>query len=154
MKKMKVLVLAVAVAGSVTLTGCATSQSATAYSRSQVQQTQDVQLGTVESVRNVTIEGTKSHIGTGAGAILGGIGGNAIGGGRGKAAATIGGVLLGGLIGAAIEEGATRQAGVEIVVRLDNGRTIAVVQKADFVPYPGQRVRVVTSHNGTVRISG
>lgn len=144
---------AIALVGSVAITGCAASHSGSAYSRAQVMQTQEVQVGTVESVRKVTIEGTKSHIGTATGAILGGIGGNTIGGGRGKAAATVGGAVLGGLAGSAIEEGVTRQAGLEIVVRLDYGRTIAVVQKADEPFYSGERVRVVTNRQGQVRVT-
>lgn len=41
-------------------------------------------------------------IGTGAGAVLGGLGGSLIGSGSGRTAATIGGVVLGGMVGNAI----------------------------------------------------
>lgn len=145
--------LAVVLAGALVLGGCAPSLSGSAYSRSQTQLAQQVQMGYVESVREVRIEGTKTPIGAGAGAALGGLAASNIGGGRGQAAATIGGVLLGGLIGAAAEEGITRQPGLEITVRLDDGRYLAVTQAADEPYYPGERVRVLTAYDGTARIA-
>jgi len=76
----------------------------------------------------------------------GGWAGSGIGAGSGNAAAIVGGVILGSLIGNALEVEATRRPGVELTVRLDAGRTIAVVQ--DAVPgeafRPGDRIRVVS----------
>ncbi|MEE4377100.1 MAG: glycine zipper 2TM domain-containing protein [Candidatus Competibacteraceae bacterium] len=135
------------------ISGCAPSLSGSAYSRSQARETQQVQFGTVEGVRNVLIEGTKSGVGTVSGAALGGLAGSTVGGGRGKAAATIGGAVLGGLAGAAAEEGVTRQQGLEITVRLDNGRFIAVTQAADEIFNPGERVRILTGNDGTTRVT-
>ena len=53
------------------------------------------------------------------------------------------GAIGGGLAGNAIEHSATAQNGEEIIVRLESGQTIAVVQGGfqDFAP--GQRVRVL-----------
>lgn len=136
------------------LSGCASSLSGGAYSRSQARGAQDVQLGTVQAAREVLIEGTKSGVGTISGGALGGIAGSSIGGGsRARAAAAIGGALLGGLLGAATEEGITRQRGVEVTVRLDSGRTLAVTQGADEVFSPGERVRVLTAYDGTTRVA-
>ena len=136
-----------------TLVGCVASQSGGAYTRTQTRQVQQVQYGTVQSVRQVLIEGTKSPIGGATGAALGGIAGSTVGGGRGKAAATIGGAVLGGLAGAAAEEAITRQPGLEIVVNMDNGQTLAVTQAADEAFYPGERVRFLTGLDGTARIT-
>ena len=136
-----------------TLVGCAASQSGGAYTRTQTRQVQQVQYGTVQSVRQVLIEGTKSPIGGATGAALGGIAGSTVGGGRGRAAATIGGAVLGGLAGAATEEAITRQPGLEIVVNMDDGRTFAVTQAADEAFYPGERVRFLTDLDGTARIT-
>lgn len=144
------LVLAAAV---LALSGCPASLSGNVYSRNEARMTQDVEYGTVESVRNVLIEGTKSGVGTVAGAALGGIAGSTIGGGRGAAAAAIGGAVLGGLAGSAAEENATRQPGLEITVRLDSGHTIAVTQAADTPFAPGDRVRVITAADGTTRVT-
>ncbi len=136
------------------LGGCAPSMSNRAYSRSEARTAQYVDMGVVESVRDVEIEGTKSGVGTVGGAALGGIAGSTIGhGSRSHAAGAVGGAILGGLAGSAVEEGATRQPGLEITVRLDSGRTIAVTQGADERFYPGDRVRVLTGSDGTVRVS-
>lgn len=143
---------AVLVASVLVLGGCPASLSGDVYSRGQARSAQDVQFGTVISTRQVLIEGTKSGIGAVSGAALGGIAASNIGGGRGQAAATIGGGLLGGLAGAAAEEGLTRQPGLEITVRLDSGRVLSVTQAADVMYSPGERVRVLTGVDGTSRV--
>ena len=55
------------------ITGCASSKSGDVYTREEARRVQNVQMGVVEGTRRVKIEGTKSEIGTGAGAIAGGI---------------------------------------------------------------------------------
>lgn len=135
------------------LGGCASSLSGSAYDRSQARTAQQVEFGYIESVRPVMIEGTKSNIGTAAGAALGGVAGGSVDGGTARTLAIIGGTLLGGLAGAATEEGITRQRGQEITVRMDNGRMIAVTQGANELFNPGQRVRVLTSYDGTIRVT-
>ncbi|HXH03390.1 MAG TPA: glycine zipper 2TM domain-containing protein [Candidatus Competibacteraceae bacterium] len=146
-------VLAILLAAGVALGGCASSTSGAAYSRGQTRQAQQVQYGVVESVRDVLIEGTKSGIGAASGAALGGIAGSHVGKGTGQIAGAIGGAVLGGLAGAAVEEGTTRQKGLEITVRLDDGRVLAVTQSADEIFVPGERVRVLTAYDGTARVS-
>jgi outer membrane lipoprotein SlyB len=147
------MTLVLAAAGLAFLSGCASSLSSSAYSRDSARQMQTVYYGTVESVRSVQIEGTKTPVGTGAGAIAGGVLGNQIGEGSGKTLATLGGALLGGAAGSAAEEGITRRPGYEITVRLDNGRTISVVQAADIAFSPGERVRVIEARDGTTRVT-
>ncbi len=134
------------------VSACASSKGGGAYERAQARQEMTVRLGVVESVRPVTIEGTKTPIGAGAGAAIGGIAGSTVGHGRGSTAAAILGAVGGGLAGAAIEEHATKKEGVEITVRLDNGKLIAVTQEADEVFRPGERVRVL-SGGGATRVS-
>ena len=140
-----------AAAAAVALAGCASSKSGSVYSRQDARQEQTVRMGVVESVRSVSIEGTQSGIGAVAGGVAGGIGGSAIGSGRGAAVAAVAGAVAGGLLGAAAEEGLTRQEGVEITVRLDNGELRAIVQAADEVFKPGERVRLL-SVNGQTRV--
>lgn len=132
--------------------GCVSGLSGHAYPRSQVQVAQSVRFGTIESVQDCQIEGTKSPVGTLAGAAIGGIGGSTIGGGKGKAAAAIGGALLGGLIGSAAEEATTRKAGLELTVVFDEGDRISVVQAAEESFTAGDRVRVLTQH-GITRVT-
>ncbi len=134
------------------LGGCASSLSGGAYSRSEAGRQQEVQLGVVEGVRGVQIEGTKSGVGTLGGAAVGGIAGSNVGQGKGSSISTILGAVVGGVGGAAVEEGATRQKGLEITVKLDSGRTTAVVQAADVEFKRGDRVRLLTTPEGKTRV--
>lgn len=150
MKNLKLIVLAMSCVA--VLGGCASSMSGSAYSREQARQAQEVEMGVVESVREVQIEGTKTPIGAAAGAAVGGIAGSHVGGGSGQAVGAILGAVGGGLAGAAVEEGVTRKPGLEITVRLDSGRLIAVTQEADEAFAAGERVRVLTG-GGVTRVS-
>lgn len=137
------------------ITGCASSLQGDTYSRSDARQIQSVQYGTVEDVRLVVIEGTKTPIGTAAGAAVGGIAGSSIGHGKGAAAAAVIGAVAGGLVGAAAEEGLTKSQGVELVIRLGNSnRIISLVQGHNpATPFRvGDRVRLMTI-NGQTRVS-
>ncbi|MDD5330624.1 MAG: glycine zipper 2TM domain-containing protein [Sulfuricella sp.] len=146
-KLIAILFASVAVLG-----GCASSMSGSAYSRGQARQTQEVRMGVVESVRQVRLEGTKSAVGTGAGAIVGGVAGSNIGQGKGSTIGAVLGAVAGGLAGSAIEEGTTRKDGLEITVTLDGGRMIAVTQEADEPFRAGERVRVL-SGGGVTRVT-
>ena len=108
-----------------------------------------VRLGVVESVRHVTIEGTKSPIGSVAGAGVGAVAGSNIGRGRGSTAGAIVGAVVGGVAGSAIEEQVTKKDGLEITIKLDNGQFIAVTQEADEAFHPGERVRVLKGSGAT-----
>lgn len=146
------LALFTAASATLILTGCPASMSGGAYSRDQARQVQEVQMATVESVREVQIEGTKTPIGPAAGAAVGGIAGSNVGGGRGSAVGAIIGAVAGGVAGAAVEEGTTRTKGLEITVKLDNGRMIAITQAADEQFRPGERVRILTG-GGVTRVT-
>lgn len=148
------LAAAVVVVGTLGVSGCASSRGGDVYSRDQARAAQTVTWGTVQAVRAVRIEGTRSHVGTASGAAVGGLAGSSVGGGTGRAIATVGGAVLGGMAGAAAEEGITRTSGVEVTVAMDNGNTIAVVQEAtandSFAV--GQRVRVLAG-GGVTRVA-
>ena len=108
---------------------------------------------TVLSVRPVTIDGSQSGVGAGAGAIVGGIAGSAVGGGNGAAVATVLGAVVGGVAGNAIERDATKQNGVEIIVQLRDGRRRAVVQSAKGDAWmPGDPVILIVT-GGNVRVA-
>ena len=149
MRFIKVMMMAAIV---MALGGCVSSNSGSVYKRGEARSVQTVKMGVVESVRLVKLEGTKSPVGTGAGAVVGGIAGNSMGGGRGRAITTVLGAVVGGLAGSAAEEGITRDDGVEITVKLDSGNMIAVVQEADEEFNPGDKVRVLEA-NGVTRVS-
>jgi len=97
-------------------------------------------------------DGTKTPIGTVAGAVVGGVAGSTIGHGKGSTIAAVVGAVAGGLAGSAIEEGVTRKDGLEITVKLDSGGLVAVVQEADEQFHPGEKVRLLES-GGTTRVS-
>ncbi len=145
MKKLLVLIVC-----SVVLAGCATSRSGEVYSRDQTRREMNVRMGTVESVREIQLEGTRSGVGTVAGGAVGGVAGSSMGKGRGEIIGAVIGAVAGGLAGSAIEQGATRKQGVELTVRLDDGKTIAVVQEDDPALYRiGDRVRVLSDYRET-----
>ena len=85
---------------------------------------------------------------TAAGAVVGGAAGNRLGKGRGS---TIGAVV-GAVAGAAIEEGMTWQKGLEIMVKLDSGRLLAITQSTDENFRPGERIRALTGA-GVTRVT-
>ena len=136
----------------VLLAACASSNRGDVYSRGEALKEQTVRLATVESVRPVQIEGTRSPIGAVAGGAIGGIAGSEVGQGSGSSAAAVLGAVGGGLAGAAIEEGITRKQGVEITVRLENGELRAIVQEEADKFVAGQKVRLLSS-GGVTRVS-
>ncbi|MDO8989327.1 MAG: hypothetical protein Q7U91_06805 [Sideroxyarcus sp.] len=133
--------------------GCATEKGGDVYTRDQVQQVQRFKVGTVESVRKVRIEGTKSQVGTTAGAIVGGIAGSGAAQGKTGQVASVLGAVVGGMAGAAAEEGYTREDGVEFAIKLEDGSYISVVQAASKEEEikAGDKVRVIES-GGVARV--
>jgi outer membrane lipoprotein SlyB len=149
---MRTRLLLATIAASTALAGCATSKSGDVYSRDEALREQSVRLATIESVRPVTIQGTRSGIGAAAGGVVGGVAGSGVGHGKGSTIAGVLGAVGGGVAGQAIEEGTTRRKGVEITVRLQNGELRAIVQEETDKFTPGQRVRLLTA-NGVTRVS-
>lgn len=135
------------------IAGCASSNSGDVYSRGETRRVQTVKMGVVEGIRLVKIEGTKSPVGTGAGAVVGGVAGSSVGHGKGSMIGAVIGAVAGGLAGSALEEGVTRKDGVEITVKLDTGTMLAIVQEDSGEKFaPGERVRVLES-GGETRVS-
>lgn len=149
MKRLDILMVLVAVA---LLAGCASSKSGEVYSRDEARQAMTVRLGVVEFVKEVKVEGGKSGLGTAAGGVIGGVAGSTIGGGRGSTLAALGGAIGGAIVGTVAEERLGRFDGLEITVKLDSGTAIAVVQEKDMMFAVGDRVRVLTTRDGTARV--
>jgi outer membrane lipoprotein SlyB len=149
-----VLLVACFITLSSLLTGCMSNLSGDSYSRDEARRVQTVRMGTIESLRPVKIEGSKTPIGAGAGAVVGGVAGSAIGGGRGSVITAVIGAVAGGLLGSATEEGMTRTQGVEITVREDDGSMRAYVQavQENEIFRVGERVRIMTV-DGTSRVA-
>jgi outer membrane lipoprotein SlyB len=91
---------------------------------------------TVEAVNVVQVSGDGSYLGTGAGAVVGGLLGNQVGSGSGRTAATVAGAVGGALAGREIERNAHAGQRYEVVVRYPNGAT----QTIPYENNPGFRV--------------
>jgi outer membrane lipoprotein SlyB len=135
--------LAVLLVSGVILGGCAESLSGSAYSRGQAREVMEVRMAVVESVRHVQIEGTRSGVGTAAGAVVGGVAGSNVGAGKGSTVGAVLGAVGGGLLGSALEQG---------TVKLDSGKLLAITQEADEEFRVGERVRILTG-GGVTRVS-
>jgi outer membrane lipoprotein SlyB len=125
------------------LAGCATGEVVRGGEQSQREQT--VRMGVVETVRDVQIEaGQNTGVGGVIGAVAGGVAGSYVGSGRGGIVGSVVGSVLGGLAGHTVEQAAGRRAGVELTVRLDEGRSIVIAQAVSGDTFkPGDRVRVI-----------
>ena len=137
------------------LAGCASTpgdDDADARRAPQQQPEQKEYPGVVEGVREVEIAGERSGVAPMAGAVIGGTVGGSVGSGRGSAVGAAVGTVAGAVAGEAAAQAGTRPA-LEITVRLDEGRVIAVTQPAGKDTFkPGERVRVV-SDGRTARVT-
>jgi outer membrane lipoprotein SlyB len=144
--------MVIALAGS--LGACASSMmSSNTVDRNDVGRIDRAVQGRIIDARQVTIGGTKSGTGAVVGAVVGGAAGSQIGGGNTEhIIAGVIGATAGALIGDAVEEGATKQPGIEYAIRLDSGETIYVIQPADYIIKNGSRVSVVYGAGGRARV--
>ena len=110
---------------------------------------QTARYGYVESVEALDDGRSGPGIGAIGGAIAGGVLGNQVGHGSGRAAATVGGAVVGGVIGHKVEEHIKgRQAqGYRLRVRMDDGSYQTYTQDTHHNLRAGDRVRV---ENGRV----
>jgi outer membrane lipoprotein SlyB len=138
----------------VVLAGCATQErSASVYRAGEAQREQVVRMGTIESVREVTLDRGQTGVGTGAGAVVGGVAGSGVGKGRGAVIGAVAGAVAGGIIGQAVENNTSKVPALEITVRLDNNELRAIVQEVDGQQFkPGDRVRLL-SQAGVTRVT-
>ncbi len=135
--------------------GLTPSLTGDSYGRSEARQIQTVVSGTVVSVRPVKLDGTRTEFGAIAGAALGGVAGGAVGRGYGSVASAVASAVAGGVIGTLAEQGLTAKNGLEIVVRLERGDTVSIVQEASPNDNfrAGDRVHVTYTASGVARVS-
>lgn len=153
MKIAATLITATLLVSSLALTGCAGSKGGDVYSREEARRPVSVRMATVEGVRAVKLEGTKTGVGAGAGAVIGGVAGAGVttgGDHKGQIIGAVLGAVVGGIAGAMAEERGTREDAVEITVKLDDGKLMAIIQGGDADPFKvGERVRVLGSGSET-----
>jgi outer membrane lipoprotein SlyB len=109
--------------------------------------------GTVESVRQVELEGKGTGLGAVAGGVAGGLLGNQFGSGSGKTAMTVLGAVGGGLAGNQVEKKARSETAYRVSVRMQDGSVGTFQQSQSFavgtkVVVDGQTLRMASSAAG------
>lgn len=131
--------------------GCA-SQGGNDYSNQQERKAMTVKRGTISEVRVVRTSNSSTGVGAAAGGIVGGVLGRYIGGGSGRVVGSVGGALGGAAAGAGVEKGMRDHDALELTIKLDSGQEIVIVQDPDDTFAVGDRVRVLSSSDGTSRV--
>jgi len=148
---MKKILISSGLAMSLLLTaGCAPK----GYAQSAVGQNMTVEPGVVQSVKRVAINsnGVGNTLGGIVGTVAGGAAGAHVGGGTGQVVASVLGAALGGVAGGTVGDNMDTNYGQEVIVKLNNGRTVATVLRInESTPMlsPGQAVNVFMS-GGTI----
>lgn len=137
------------------LSGCVNTSplSGNVYTTSQVGKVQAVTYGKISSIRQVKIQANASSnnstagiLGTIGGGVLGGMLGHTIGGGTGNKIATTVGAIAGVAAGSAVENTMSQASALEMEIRLDEGGSVVVVQKAKVNEfYVGQPIKIIGS---------
>ncbi len=134
----------------VLLAGCGSDFSGNRYEQSQVGEVSQTSKGVVISQRRVELKPDSSTAGTALGAVGGGLLGSMFGGGNAKILTTTAGAVAGGVAGNAI---ATRaQDGIEYTVKLENGAIVTIAQDPTPAIANGQKVYIIHSQRGRSRI--
>ena len=101
------------------------------------------QCGVIESIRVVEVPAEGSGVGAVGGAVVGGILGHQVGGGRGRDLATVAGAVGGVVAGNEIEKRMKTTSSHEITVRLDDGSSRVLREGSATTWRAGQHVKVV-----------
>ncbi len=99
--------------------------------------------GKVLGVRPIDVEAKPSGVGVVAGAVVGGLLGNQVGGGTGRTLATVAGAVSGGYAGNEIEKRTRKAAAYEVDVQMEDGARRAFRYEAAPAWKPGDRVKVM-----------
>ena len=142
MKQASYLILSILI-----ITGCVySSQRPDVVDRSVAQRAQSVTFATVVDIDRVVIAGDR-EVGAAAGALIGAAAGQSVS--DSEIESGIGGVLgglVGSAVGSAIGDTATRKAAIELLLELDNGKTISIIQEeSQYMFAVGQRVKIIKS---------
>jgi len=151
--KLRLRILFLVLSLALVMVGCSTSsQGSKTYTRGQAQKALTVYYGTVLKVSEVQIQGEQTGVGAVGGALVGGIVGSTIGSGRGRTLAATAGALAGAAAGSAAEKARATRPALEIEIELDDGRLMVVVQEKDDEFVVGDRIRLLQSPDGTMRV--
>jgi outer membrane lipoprotein SlyB len=107
--------------------------------------------GVVESMREVTSSGDGSGLGAAGGAVVGGLLGNQVGGGHGRDAMTVVGVIGGAFAGNQIEKQVKTTHSYQTTVRMSDGSRRSMAQATEPAWRNGDHVKIV---DGVVTLVG
>jgi len=147
----RILLGGLAAGASLVLGGCTLPSSTTTVPRNQANQIQTADFGTVVKVREVSIEGRRTHVGQAGGALVGIAAAAPSEGGRGgrdRQLAQAGAAIVGSVVGEAVEEAVTRKRAQEITIQMKDGRTVVITQEAPPEYRVGDEVQVIHSPAG------
>ncbi len=106
------------------------------------------ECGVIESVREINTKGEGTGIGAVGGAVVGGVLGHQVGGGRGQDIATVVGAVGGAVAGNEVEKRVKSSKSYDITVRFEDGSS-RVINEANAPSWrTGDRVKVV---NGAIQ---
>lgn len=105
------------------------------------------ECGVIESVRQVEQRGEGTGLGAAGGAVVGGLLGHQVGGGRGKDVMTVVGAVGGAVAGNEIEKQVKSTTGYEITVRFDDGSS-RMFPSNESTWRSGDKVKIV---NGAIQ---
>lgn len=109
---------------------------------------QATSYGKIISVREYSVQTNNVNpLGVAGGAIVGGLLGNQIGGGKGKTLATIVGVAGGAYAGNELSKNNQQVQMVELQFKQTNGQNYTINQEKSGYFYVGQAVKVITNGN-------
>lgn len=106
------------------------------------------ECGVIESTREIIQPGEGGAVGIVGGAVVGGLLGHQVGGGRGKDLATVAGAVGGAVAGNEIQKRVDTTKRYEVVVRFDNGSSRVFTETNPTSWRAGDRVKVV---DGVIR---
>jgi outer membrane lipoprotein SlyB len=112
--------------------------------RSAAQRMQTVIFATVVSIDRVILSGD-GDTGAVAGALIGGVAGASVTDSETESdIAGVIGALVGSAIGSKVGDAATRKPAIELMLDLDSGKTVSIIQEeGDYSFAVGQRVKII-----------
>ena len=140
---MKLYQLLVACLTAALLTACASGPSHRTYPARSVGSALNVHHGEVLAISQISVEGTHDQLGTLGGGGVGYSVGRSIGSGSTARIAGAVGAVGGAVAGRAVQKKVTEKTAFELIVELDTGRTVAIVQTDLESLQEGDQVRVL-----------
>lgn len=136
------------------LCGCVAPRPGHNYSRFDTYSPWTVDEARVLEVVEATIEGTSSEVGTFGGGAVGATTGRTIGAGTGASVAGAAGAVAGAVVGTSIERAVTTKKAWEIMLAIENSKeTLVIVQPAEQVFEPGEKVKLYRRSDGAARVA-